>query len=69
MREFKRGDIVSVKKEWLNPGESADMYYVVLEESGPGRVLVQALGTGLPLAPTSVMAVEWLEYAGHIPES
>lgn len=68
MREIKRGDIVRVKEEWLNPGENSGMSYVVLEESGPGRVLVQALGTGLPLAPSVVMAVEWLEYAGHVPE-
>ena len=68
MREIKRGDIVRVKEEWLTPGENADLCYVVLEESGPGRVLVQALGTELPLAPSVVMAVEWLEYAGHVPE-
>lgn len=67
-RELKRGDIVMVRKEWLDPGEDGSMKYVVLETMG-SRILVQALGTGLPLAPTYVYDVAWVRYAGSVPHS
>ena len=66
-REIKRGDIVRIREEWLDPGEDGSITYVVLEERGSGHVLVQALGTGLPLAPTYVYDVAWLQYAGSVP--
>ena len=66
-REIKQGDIVRIRKEWLNPGEDGSLSYVVLEDRGNGRVLVQALGTGLSLAPTYVYDVTWLRYAGTVP--
>ena len=65
-REIKRGDIVKIREEWLDPGEDGSITYVVLEDRGNGRVLVQALGTGLPLAPTYVYDVAWLHYAGNM---
>lgn len=66
-REIKRGDIVRIREEWLDPGEDGSITYVVLEDRGNGRVLVQALGTGLPLAPTYVYDVAWLRYVGTVP--
>lgn len=66
-REIKRGDIVRIREEWLAPGEDGSITYVVLEDRGNGRVLVQALGTGLPLAPTYVYDVAWLRYVGTVP--
>lgn len=65
-REIKRGDIVRIREEWLEPGEDGFITYVVLEDRGNGRVLVQALGTGLPLAPTYVYVVAWLRYADTV---
>lgn len=65
-REIKRGEIVRIREEWLDPGEDGSITYVVLEDRGNGRVLVQALGTGLPLAPTYVYDVAWLHYAGNM---
>lgn len=65
-REIKRGDIVKIREEWLDPGEDVSIIYVVLEDRGNGRVLVQALGTGLPLAPIYVYDVAWLHYAGTV---
>ncbi len=65
-REIKRGDIVKIREEWLDPGEDGSLSYVVLEDRGNGHVLVQALGTGLPLAPTYVYDVTWLRYAGTV---
>ena len=63
-RQIKRGDIVKIRKEWLAPNEDETIAYVVLEEQGNDRVLVQALGTGLTLAPTYVYNVAWLLYVG-----
>lgn len=63
-RQIKRGDIVTIKPEWLAPGEDGSTKYVVLEEQGDDRILVQALGTDLPIAPTYVYDVAWVEYAG-----
>lgn len=63
-RKLKKGDIVRVKTEWLDPGEEGSTCYVVLEEAGKNRVLVQALGTGLALAPTYIYDVDWVYYAG-----
>lgn len=64
-REYKRGDIVAVRDEWLEPDEDPNMKYVVLEPRGD-RMLVQALGTGLPFAATYVYDVAWVRYAGSV---
>lgn len=69
MREIKRGDIVTMKEEWLNPGESPDTYYVVLEEQGNNRIVVQALGTGLAIPPTELISADCVIYAGQVPEN
>ncbi|MBE6410673.1 MAG: hypothetical protein E7034_08790 [Akkermansiaceae bacterium] len=66
-RKIKRGDIVTIKPEWLDPGEDGSMKYVVLEERGDDRILVQALGTGLPIAPMYVYDVAWVNYARSVP--
>lgn len=66
-RQIKRGDIVTVKQDWLVQGEDGSTTYVVLEEIGDNRILVQALNSGLTLAPTYVYDVAWVDYAGTIP--
>ncbi|MDO4757522.1 MAG: hypothetical protein Q4A54_14340 [Parabacteroides sp.] len=69
-RELKRGDIVTIKEEWLEPDENPSQKYVVLEPRGSDRVQVQALFTVLNMsfAPIFVYDVDWLNYAGHVPE-
>ena len=66
-RKIKRGDIVTVKPDWLDLGEDGSTQYVVLEEVGDNRILVQALNSGLTLAPTYVYDVAWVDYAGTVP--
>lgn len=66
VRKIKTGDIVRVKSEWLAPNEDGSTCYVVLDEAGNNRVLVQALGTELALAPTYVYDVDWIYYAGRV---
>ena len=63
---IERGDIVRIKREWLNPGETGDELYLVLEECGINRILIQALNTGLPLAPTSVVNTDWVIFHTNI---
>lgn len=60
--EYKQGDIVKVRKEWLDAGEDGSMQYVVLEVMG-NLIKVEALGTGLALAPTYVYDSAWVEKA------
>lgn len=67
MHFVKRGDIVRIKPEWLNPGESGEMQYVVLKEYDEMRILIQALGTGLPLAPTEAVERSMVYTCGHVP--
>lgn len=66
-RVIKRGDLVRVKDEYLNPGEDGSTTYVVLEQVSASRIHVQALGTGLAIAPTYIYDVEWVYYAGSVP--
>ena len=63
---IERGDIVRIKPEWLNPGESGEMQYVVLKEYDERRILIQALGTGLPLAPTEAVEKSMVYTCGHV---
>ena len=63
---IERGDIVRIKLEWLNPGESGEMQYVVLKEYDERRILIQALGTGLPLAPTEAVEKSMVYTCGHV---
>ena len=65
-QSIKRGDIVRIKREWLNPGETGDELYLVLEECGINRILIQVLNTGLPLAPTSVVNIDWVIFHTNI---
>ena len=63
---IERGDIVRIKLEWLNPGESGEMQYVVLKEYDERRILIQALSTGLPLAPTEAVEKSRVYTCGHV---
>lgn len=57
---IKRGDIVRLLPQWQDPGDYA-LTWAALEDEDGGRVLVEARGTGLGIAPTYVLAVSMLE--------
>ena len=59
------GDIVRIKPEWLNPGESGEMQYVVVKVYDENRIRIQALGTGLPLAPTEAVEKSMVYPCGY----
>lgn len=57
------GAIVTPKPEWSDTEDDGD--FVVLEDQG-NKILVQALGTGLPLPPTSVWMKDWAELSHEV---
>ncbi len=57
---IKRGDIVRLLPQWQDPGDGA-LTWAALEDEDGGRVLVEARGAGLGIAPTYVVAVGMLE--------
>ena len=63
---IERGTIVKIKPEWLNPGESGQMHYVVVKEYDENRILIHALGTGLPLAPTEAVEKSMVYLCGYV---
>ena len=55
------GDVVTPKKEWLDPGEGyRKNFYMVIEDFGD-RVKVRHLGSKLPLPSVHVYSKEWVE--------
>ena len=62
---IERGDIVRIKPEWLEVGEHGEQKYVVLQEYGNNRVLIQALDTGLTLPPVNKVDINRLLYCGR----
>lgn len=57
---IQRGEYVEVLPEFQDPGDD-EFVRVVIEGEEKGRVTVATLGTGLRIAPTSVMQVEWVK--------
>ena len=62
---IERGDIVRIKPEWLEVGETGEQKYVVLQDYGNNRVLIRALDTGLPLPPVNMVDINRLLYCGR----
>jgi hypothetical protein len=59
---IKAGDLVRIKPEWQDAGDDAITFVAVENEDG-GRVKIEAQ-LGLPINPTQVVKVEWLEQVG-----
>lgn len=55
-----KGDKVSIKPEWQDKGDDA-FDWIAVDSEENGRVMITPLGTGLAIAPTQVVKVEWLE--------
>ena len=62
---IERGDIVRIKPEWLEVGETGEQKYVVLQDYGNNRVLIRALDTGMPLPPVNMVDINRLLYCGR----
>ena len=58
---IKRGDVVTFKPQWQDPGDHAVKFIAIEDEDG-GRVKVQTQ-LGLPFNPVSVVLVEWIDRA------
>ena len=57
---IRAGDTVRFLPQWQDPGDD-ELHWVALEDEDGGRVLVEVHGTGLFVAPTSVVLVSMLE--------
>ena len=62
---IERGDIVRIKPEWLEVGETGEQKYVVLQDYGNNRVLIRALDTGMPFPPVNMVDINRLLYCGR----
>lgn len=61
--DFKPGDIVRIKPEWLDSYDEIKFRYVILEQTGTNRYLIQILNCKLPLAPTEVVSGDMIQHA------
>lgn len=66
MTTFHKGDIVKVKPDMLNPGETGEELWMVLDANEAGRVFMMLLGDNSPIPPTEGTWAKNLEYQGHI---
>lgn len=57
--QVKAGEVVRIKPEWQDAGDSGLVFVAVEDEDG-GRVKIEAQ-LGWPVNPTQVVNVEWLE--------
>ena len=64
---IKAGDVVKFKPEWADAGDETVTFIAVGDES-KGRVTVQAQ-LGLPINPTQVVSVDWIECHEPRPQS
>ena len=58
---IKRGDVIKFKPEWMNPGDE-NLVFVATDDADKNRVTVMTL-TSLPINPTQVVSVDWIESA------
>jgi len=62
MNTIKRGDIVTFKPEWRDPGDDQFTFRAIEDEDG-GRVKIEALGVLDCFNPVSVVQVSMIERA------
>ena len=62
MSKFKVGDIIKARPVWLDPGETGEERYIVLEDRG-NKTLVQYIDVDhvFSFGSTHVYADEWME--------
>jgi hypothetical protein len=56
---IRQGDKVQIKQEWQDAGDDR-FTWVAVDDESKGRVTISPLGTGLAIAPTQVVRVDWL---------
>jgi hypothetical protein len=57
---IRKGDTVSIRPEWRDPGDEAVQFVAMQDEDG-GRVLIGALGVLSRFTPTQIIPVTMLE--------
>ena len=64
---IKAGDVVKFKPEWADAGDET-VTFIAVDDESKGRVTVQAQ-LGLPINPTQVVSVDWIECHEPRPQS
>lgn len=61
METFVIGDVVAIKSEWIDAGESADTEYVVIDVNyETKRCYIQPVKSNLPIAPQSLVSFDMI---------
>ena len=58
---FSVGDIVRIKEEWRNPGETDCLYRIDNVNEITKRCYIELLDCNLPLAPQELVSFEMIE--------
>lgn len=56
---IRKGDKIQIRPEWQDAGD-CNFNWIAAEDEQNGRVAIMPLGTGLAIAPSYVVKVEWL---------
>lgn len=56
---IRKGDKVQIKPEWQDAGDDR-FTWVAVDDAANGRVMISPVDTGLAIAPTQVVKIEWL---------
>lgn len=56
---IRKGDTVTIKPEWQDPGDSEFRWIAVDDEEG-GRVSIMPVDTGLAIPPVQTVTVDML---------
>lgn len=65
--ELRDGDIVSLREEFCEPGESKNLYTVTDINENTGRCLIISLNSRMPIASSESVGLEMIETVSHIP--
>ena len=64
MSEYRIGDIVRIKPEWLDKGESADTLYIVADvNDATKRCYIEPLESPLALKPQNLVSFDMIQKA------
>lgn len=57
---IRKGNVVKIKPEWQDSGDDR-FTLIACDDAENGRVKITPIDTGLAIAPSYVVKIEWLE--------
>lgn len=58
---MKKGDIVRIRREWCDSEEERRYIYIVVEDYGNGRCVIECQTTGMAIKPQETVSEEMIE--------